>query len=48
MSGNRGAQVVKVFYVALIAVLISAFLLFIAADLFRKVRVRWLSKRRRP
>jgi len=48
MSGNRGAQVVKVFYVVLIAVLISAFLLFIAADLFRKVRVKWLNKRRRP
>jgi predicted CXXCH cytochrome family protein len=48
MSGNRGAQVVKVFYIALIAVLISAFLLFIAADLFRKVRVQWLNKRRRP
>lgn len=48
MSGNRWAQAVKVFYIALIAVLISAFLLFIAADLFRKVRVQWLNNRRRP
>ncbi|MDH4196711.1 MAG: cytochrome c3 family protein [Candidatus Aminicenantes bacterium] len=46
MSGNRWAQAVKVFYIALIAVLISAFLLFIAADLFRKVRLKWLNKRR--
>jgi predicted CXXCH cytochrome family protein len=44
---SRGSRIVKIFYITLIAVLISAFLVFIAADLLRKVRVRWLNKRRR-
>jgi len=47
MSGTRAARAVKVFYIVLIAVLVSAFLLFIAVDLVRKVKVQWLNKRRR-
>ena len=40
-SENRWAYTVKVVYLAVIAVLISVFLLFIAADLFRRLRDRW-------
>jgi predicted CXXCH cytochrome family protein len=40
-SENRWAYTVKVVYLAVIAVLISVFLMFIAADLFRRLRDRW-------
>jgi len=38
---NRGAYTVKVVYLVAIAGLISAFLAFIAADLYRRLRSRW-------
>lgn len=38
---NRGAYTVKVVYLAAIGGLISVFLAFIAADLYRRLRSRW-------
>jgi len=37
----KGAYLAKVFYVVVIAGLISVFLIFIAADLYRRIRLRW-------
>jgi len=38
---NRWAYVVKIVYIVIIAGLISVFLAFIAADLYRRMRIRW-------
>lgn len=38
---NKGAYFAKIFYIVIIAALISVFLIFIAADLFHRLRVRW-------
>jgi cytochrome c553 len=38
---NKGAYFAKIFYIVIIAGLISVFLIFIAADLFHRLRVRW-------
>jgi predicted CXXCH cytochrome family protein len=37
----KGAYLAKVFYLAAIGGLISAFLIFIAADIYRRARTRW-------
>ena len=36
-----GAYFAKIFYIVVIAVLISVFLIFIAADLYHRMRIRW-------
>ena len=38
---NRGAYLVKVFYIVMIAGIISVFIIFIAADLFARLRHAW-------
>jgi predicted CXXCH cytochrome family protein len=38
---NKGAYAAKVFYIIVIAALISVFLIFIAADLFHRIRTQW-------
>jgi hypothetical protein len=38
---NKGAYAAKVFYIIVIAVLISVFLIFIASDLFHRIRTQW-------
>ena len=38
---NRWAYTVKIVYMVVIGGLISVFLAFIAADLYRRMRIRW-------
>lgn len=38
---NQGSHVAKIIYIIIIGGLISVFLLFIAADLFHRIRTRW-------
>jgi phosphate/sulfate permease len=38
---NRWAYTVKIIYIVIIAGLISVFLAFIFADLYRRMRIRW-------
>ena len=38
---NKGAYAAKVVYIIVIAALISVFLIFIAADLFHRIRTQW-------
>ena len=38
---NKSGHVIKIVYIIIIAALISVFLLFIAADLFHRMRTRW-------
>jgi predicted CXXCH cytochrome family protein len=38
---NRWAYFAKIFYIVVIAVLISVFLIFIAADLYHRLKIRW-------
>ena len=38
---NKWAYFAKIFYIVVIAVLISVFLIFIAADLYHRLRIRW-------
>jgi predicted CXXCH cytochrome family protein len=38
---NKWAYFVKIFYVVLIAAIISVFLIFIGADLFHRIRLKW-------
>jgi predicted CXXCH cytochrome family protein len=41
MTENKSGHVIKIVYIIVIAGLISVFLLFIAADLFHRIRTRW-------
>jgi hypothetical protein len=38
---SRGAYIAKVFYIIVIAGLISVFLIFMAADLYARMKKRW-------